>query len=59
MLYTISILRTISCYALARVKVYGMLGIDDPWIWGGYLIAIGLVVFCCVYGWIKRNDGDE
>ena len=55
----ISVLAAVSCYTLARDKVYGMLGIDDPWIWGGYLIAIGLVVFCCVYGWIKRNDGDE
>jgi len=36
-----------------------LFGMADPWVWGGYLIAFGLVAFCVIYGWLKRNDADE
>lgn len=36
-----------------------MLGIDDPWIWTGHLFAIGLTLFCLVYGWLKFNEDEE
>ena len=35
------------------------LGMADPWVWGGYLVAFGMVAFCIVYGWMKRNDTGE
>jgi len=35
-----------------------MLGIEDPWIWSGYVTAFAAVVFCVIYGWMKRNEGD-
>jgi hypothetical protein len=36
-----------------------MLGIDDPIIILGYLLAIGATLFCIVYGWLKRNEEEE
>jgi len=36
-----------------------MFGIDDPWIWSGYIVAFASVAFCIVYGWFKRNEGDD
>lgn len=36
-----------------------MFGIDDPWIWGGYVLAIGLVVFCVAYGLLKWNKEED
>ena len=36
-----------------------MLGIEDPWVFGGYVIVIGAALFCCVYGWIRRNEDGE
>jgi len=35
-----------------------MLGIADPWIWGGYIVAFGLIVFSMAYAWLKKDDGD-
>jgi hypothetical protein len=37
-----------------------LLGIEDPYIWTGYLMAIGCAVVCVIYGLLKWNeDGDE
>ncbi len=32
-----------------------MLGIDDPWIWGVYLLCILSALLCLIYGIIKWN----
>jgi hypothetical protein len=34
-----------------------MLGIDDPMIFLGYVLSIGLAVACVLYGWLKRAEG--
>ena len=34
------------------------LGMADPWIWGGYLVAFSLVGFCVIYGWLKGKEDD-
>lgn len=36
-----------------------MLGIDDPWIWGGYLIAFAVSIFTVAYGWISTRGEEE
>lgn len=36
-----------------------MFGIDDPWIWGSYVVGLAGVVFCVVYGWVNRDRGEE
>ncbi len=36
-----------------------MLGIDDPWIWGVYLLCILSALLCVVYGLINWNKGAE
>jgi len=36
-----------------------MLGIDDPWIWGVYLLSILSTLICIVYGMLNWNKGDE
>lgn len=36
-----------------------MFGIEDPWIWTGYVACFVTVAFSCVYGWMHRNDGGE
>jgi hypothetical protein len=36
-----------------------MFGIDDPWIWGGYALAIGLTILCVVYGLWKWNVDED
>ena len=37
-----------------------VLGIEDPYIWGGYLVAILLAIACAVYGLLKWNsEGEE
>ncbi|VVB71295.1 Uncharacterised protein [uncultured archaeon] len=36
-----------------------MLGIDDPWIWGVYLLCIFSALLCVVYGIINWNRGGE
>jgi len=33
-----------------------MFGIDDPWVWMGYLFAIGLTAMSVAYGWWKWNE---
>ena len=36
-----------------------MLGIDDPWIWGVYLLCILSALLCLVYGIINWNREGE
>ena len=35
-----------------------MLGIDDPLVWSGYVLAIGLAIACVGYGIWKWNKGE-
>lgn len=35
-----------------------VLGIEDPWIWGGYLLLVISTLLCVVYGLINWNKGD-
>lgn len=36
-----------------------MLGIDDPWILGVYLLCIASTLLCVIYGLINWNRGAE
>jgi hypothetical protein len=36
-----------------------MLGIDDPWIWGVYLLCILSALLCLVYGTVNWNREGE
>jgi hypothetical protein len=36
-----------------------MLGIEDPYVWLGYLVCILGTILCVVYGVINWNGGDE
>ena len=36
-----------------------MLGINDPWIWGVYLLCILSTLLCVVYGLLNWNKGGE
>ncbi|HOT07167.1 MAG: hypothetical protein A4E45_00301 [Methanosaeta sp. PtaB.Bin039] len=36
-----------------------MLGIDDPLIWGVYILCILSMILCVVYGLINWNRGEE
>lgn len=36
-----------------------MLGIDDPWIWGVYLLCVFSTLLCVIYGLINWNRGGE
>ena len=36
-----------------------MLGIDDPQVWGAYLLCVSSAVFCVIYGMVNWNKGDE
>jgi hypothetical protein len=36
-----------------------VLGIADPWVWGGYIACILVALLCVVYGVINWNKGDE
>ncbi len=36
-----------------------MLGIEDPQVWGAYLLCIASAMFCVVYGLLNWNKGDE
>jgi len=36
-----------------------MLGIDDPWIWGVYLLCIFSALLCVIYGIANWNRGGE
>ncbi len=43
----------------ARGMVFYMLGIDDPWILGVYLLCIFSMVLCVIYGIANWNKGGE
>lgn len=34
-------------------------GLEDPLIILGYALSIGFAIFCIVYGYLKRNEGEE
>ncbi len=36
-----------------------MLGINDPWIWGVYLLCIFSTLLCVIYGIANWNKGGE
>jgi hypothetical protein len=36
-----------------------VLGIDDPWIWGVYLLCILSMLLCVIYGMVNWNRGGE
>ena len=36
-----------------------MLGINDPWIWGVYLLCILSTLLCIIYGLMNWNKGGE
>lgn len=36
-----------------------VLGIEDPYVWGGYVIAIALAIICAIYGLLKWNSEEE
>ena len=40
-------------------RVSTVLGIDDPWIWGVYLLCILSTLLCIAYGLINWNKGAE
>jgi len=36
-----------------------MFGINDPWIWGAYILCILSTILCIVYGILNWNKGEE
>jgi hypothetical protein len=36
-----------------------MLGIEDPVILLGYILSIGVTVICIIYGYWKKDKGDD
>ena len=36
-----------------------MLGIEDPWIWGVYILCILRTLLCVIYGIVNWNRGSE
>ena len=34
-----------------------ILGIEDPWIWGVYVLILASVLLCIIYGIINWNKG--
>lgn len=36
-----------------------LFGIQDPWVWGAYLLCVLSTLLCVVYGLINWNKGDE
>jgi hypothetical protein len=36
-----------------------VLGINDPWIWGVYLLCILSTLLCVIYGLVNWNKGGE
>lgn len=36
-----------------------VLGINDPWIWGVYLLCIFSTLLCVIYGLVNWNKGAE
>jgi hypothetical protein len=39
--------------------VFAVLGIDDPWIWGVYILCILSMLLCVIYGIAYWNKGIE
>ncbi|MFZ2377481.1 MAG: symporter small accessory protein [Methanothrix sp.] len=39
--------------------VLSMLGIEDPWIWGVYILCILSTLLCVIYGIVNWNRGSE
>jgi hypothetical protein len=39
--------------------VFNVLGIDDPWIWGVYLLCIFSALLCVIYGIVNWNKEGE
>lgn len=39
--------------------VLNMLGIEDPWIWGVYILCILSTLLCVIYGIVNWNRGSE
>jgi hypothetical protein len=39
--------------------VFNVLGIDDPWIWGVYLLCISSTLLCVIYGIVNWNKEGE
>ncbi len=35
-----------------------VLGIEDPWIWGAYVLIVLITLICVVYGVLNWNKGD-
>jgi hypothetical protein len=35
------------------------MGINDPWIWGVYLLCILSTLLCVIYGLVNWNKGGE
>lgn len=33
-------------------------GIEDPWIWGVYVLLIGMTLVCVAYGALNWNNED-
>ncbi len=36
-----------------------VLGIEDPWIWGVYVLLIVSTLMCVVYGIINWSEGED
>ena len=36
-----------------------MIGIEDKWVALAYLLAIGSMLLCVLYGWLNWNRGEE
>ncbi|MFA5312811.1 MAG: symporter small accessory protein [Methanomassiliicoccales archaeon] len=36
-----------------------MFGIEDPWVWSGYVLSIVLTIICVVYGILKWNKDED
>lgn len=51
----------LSLYILWEICKEGadVLGIDDPWIWGVYILCILSTVLCVSYGIANWNKGEE
>lgn len=35
-----------------------LLGIEDPWVWGAYILLILATLLCVVYGVLNWNKGE-
>ena len=36
-----------------------LFGIPDPWIWMSYVGCIASVIFCAVWSYVKRDEGED